>query len=58
MKKFNVTFNEEVFEKLNNNQMRSLCGGADMRENNPSSTSSGKRWEIDHIGQNKITKLF
>ena len=40
MEKF--TFKEEVVEKLNNDQMRTLCGGG-----------GGKRVALDHIGQNK-----
>ena len=58
MKKIKVTLKEEDFEKLDNNQMKSLCGGMGLTEISVSKTvskgnSSNKRWDIDHIGQTR-----
>ena len=56
MKTIKIASKKEVFEKMDNNQMRNLCGGAIIRnpiernQNEQNDSERIKRGGLDHIG--------
>ena len=51
METIKIASKKEVFEKMDNNQMRNLCGGAIIRNKNEQNDSEIiKRGGLDHIG--------